>query len=373
MKAGFTLTWLSVVGLLVALSGGVRAAETNAAAGMRTADGRYDLRRIRMTFAYLLPSDRRMVPDWKDRLTYFADRIRAFHAREFNGQSELKIDIVDDPCRIARTAEDLRAGDANDVFFRTMDEVRQAEHWPPAGEGFPILLVFSDINWRELDDFRRERRVGGTPQHEGHVSREGRHFPGAASGGARSLYVAREGLGLGLLSADGWRVPYSGSDCVVYHEGIGHPVGLPHPEPIDDSVMGTAQYQWWIHQTRVAEHQKRALGWAPLATPADRSRDLFSAFTALPQPLAPRPGEAVDMRFTWPREARVQSLSVEVQTDLFGRWREAARGAAGAPPASLSIGSFAEPTPVGYRARAVLEDGQKAELWGYFQVKAAGS
>ena len=68
-------------------------------------------------------------------------------------------------------------------------------------------------------------------------------------------------LGVGLVSGDGWRVPYSGSDCAVYHEGIGHPVGLPHPEPLDDSVMGTAQYKYWINQTWVNRSQKQALGW----------------------------------------------------------------------------------------------------------------
>jgi hypothetical protein len=34
------------------------------------------------------------------------------------------------------------------------------------------------------------------------------------------------------------------------------------------------------------------------------------------------------------------------------------------------IGTFDRPTPVSYRVDATLEDGQAAELWGYFQVRA---
>jgi hypothetical protein len=117
-------------------------------------------------------------------------------------------------------------------------------NWPGERDGFPIILVLSEINWRELDDFTRTRSVDGETRHEGNVSGDGRHFPGAESGGARAFYDANRGIGVGLVSADGWRVPYSGSDCVVYHEGVGHAIGLPHPEPGDDSVMGFAQYRY---------------------------------------------------------------------------------------------------------------------------------
>ncbi len=110
-----------------------------------------------------------------------------------------------------------------------------------AAEGWiPILLVLSEINWRELDDFRRTRLVDGVATFDGSIDADGRHFPGAESGGSRARYLPEEGVGLGLVSGDGWRVPYSGSDCAVYHEGVGHSVGLFHPKPEDHSVMGRA-------------------------------------------------------------------------------------------------------------------------------------
>ena len=110
------------------------------------------------------------------------------------------------------------------------------------------------------------------------------------------------------MSADGWRVPYSGSDCVVYHEGIGHPIGLPHPEPLDDSVMGLAQYKCWLNQTWIETSQKRALGYSvPPGTVvakelSGRARsDLFTAFTTWPSPDVPRPDQPVTLGSTGPR------------------------------------------------------------------------
>jgi hypothetical protein len=295
----------------------------------------------------------------------------------------LLVRVIPTPLLSPRAPDELRGGDQNGIFWRTVGEVREALKWRPAPEkgkagnpAFPILLILSDINWRELDDFRRERIVNGVPTHEGHVARNGRHFPGAESGGARAVYLADEGVGVGLVSADGWRVPYSGSDSVVYHEGVGHPIGLPHPDPMDDSVMGTAQYRYWLNETWLNAAQKRALGLPGEATTVQNRRpnDLFSAFTALPDPLVPTPGQPVSLRFTWPAKANVKTLSVETQTDLFSPWKPhktAGTFTSGVPPRAVSLGRFDAPTPVSYRVRVTLADGQITELWGYFQVRAA--
>ena len=226
-----------------------------------------------------------------------------------------------------------------------------------------------------MDDFTRTRIIDGKPVHEGNVSEDGRHFPGAESGGARAYYDSGKGHGVGLVSADGWRVPVSGSDCVVYHEGVGHAIGLPHPEPADDSVMCFAQYHYWINQTWVTPSQKEALGWQKGAenVPPDfsKGRDLFSAFTALQDPIVPRAGEPVDLKFTWPAGGKVKSLKVQLQSDLKEPWKTVPAVFEGELPAKLMIGKFEKPTPVSYRVNATLEDGQSVELRGYFQVKEA--
>lgn len=340
--------------------------------GPRTFDGRHDLATINLTVVYFVPADRKPLPDWQDRANYYIRRIVAFHARELGGRSVIEPHLHPGPLVSEHPASEFRQGDQNATYFRTMDDVKSRLGWKPdRSSGFPILLVLSDVNWRELDDFRRTRQEDGKEVHEGHIGHEGRHFPGAESGGARAIYNHRPGYGMGLVSGDGWRVPYSGSDCVVYHEGIGHAIGLPHPEPIDDSVMGTAQYRWWIHQTRLNASQREKLAGKDLGEP-DRSRDLFSTFSALQSPRAPKVGEPVSIDLAWPEGAVVKEVRVRVQTDLFGPWETIPNQAWEKPPTVLPLRTFDQPTPVSYRVDATLEDGQTAEVWGYFQVAAAG-
>jgi len=336
---------------------------------LHTFDGRHEIETIHVTAVYFVTRDRNPLVDWRERLDYYRRRLEVFHRREFDGQSKLVIEVHDEPLISDKEAAEFRRGDQNETFFKTMEEVQAALAWPPpASQGFPVLLVCSDFNWRELDDFKRQRLVDGRPVHEGFIDGQGRHFPGAESGGARAVYLPEEGRGLGLVSADGWRVPYSGSDCVVYHEGIGHPIGLPHPEPIDDSVMGTAQYRYWLNETWVERSQKRALGWRPPPRDLERPNDLFSRFTAVPEPAVPKPGQPVELALTWSDDAEVASVRLRLQTELRGAWREVPVEADGPPPPRLELGEFAEATPVSYRLDVILKDGQQVELWGYFQV-----
>lgn len=339
-----------------------------------TFDGKHDTSTIDLSVVYLVPKDRSALVDWRERVDYYTRRLVQFHARESSGKSSLNVKIHPEPLVVSKTAEEIRGHTPDETFFNATGEAKEALKWPPAKrEGFPILLVLSEINWRELDDFTRLRTVGGESKFEGNLSEDGRHFPGAESGGARAIYDADKGLGMGLVSADGWRVPYSGSDCVVYHEGVGHAIGLPHPEPGDDSVMCFAQYHFWINQTWVTPAQKTALGWpgGDQKAPPDRSgtQDLFTAFTALQTPIVPKANEPVALRLQWPEKAKLQSIRVRVQTELRGPWLTLPGPTSDALPESVPLGSFDRFTPVSYRVDAVLADGQKAEIWGYFQVK----
>jgi hypothetical protein len=343
------------------------AGEPAAVESLRTYDGQYPIDQIHVTVVYFVPRDRVPLPDWHNRVRYYCNRLEQFHAREFQGQSQLTMAMQEQPFVSDRESSELRAGDANFIFFQTMNEVQSRVGFRREPDApFPILLVLSDINWRELDDFWRLREPDG--RFEGQII-DDRHFPGAESGGARALYFPDQGVGWGLVSGDGWRVPYIGTDCVVYHEGVGHAVGLPHPEPADDSVMSLAQYKFWINQSWVHEDQKRQLGWRPQSEPGDTPPSLFSALTAFAEPRVPRPGEPVHLVFSWPPEATLQQGSVRIQTELFGPWHTLAHLPPGPAPATVELGSFDRPTPVSYRIEATLDDSQSAELWGYFQVR----
>lgn len=369
MKAARFALSLSLVLSLTA----VKAASAD---GLVTWDGKHSIDRIEVTVAYFVPRDRTPLVDWRERVDYFCRRIERFHQREFGGQSVLSTKPLAEPFRSARTTAQLRAGNGDFTFFQTLREVdTDLEFGKGERKAFPILLVLSDVNWRPLDDFFRLRpSAKAAPQgpgleFEGSLS-DGRHFPGAASGGARATYLADRGVGWGLVSADGWRVPYCGSDCVVYHEGVGHAIGLPHPEPGNDSVMGFGQYKGWISQSWVDEDQKKRLKWKPPEKPFDRKSDLFSTFRALSAPVVPKPGEAVSLTLTWPDGAQPVTLRVRIQTDLFGPWIDVAVPDLKPAPAAVRLGTFDRPTPVSYRIEAELADKQAVELWGYFQVRA---
>ena len=75
------------------------------------------------------------------------------------------------------------------------------------------------------------------------------------------------------------------------------------------------------------------------------------------------------LALTWPKDAVVKAFKVRTQTALLGKWETVPLNVFGKPPSSVALGTFDEPTPVSYRMDVTLEDGQTAELWGYFQVK----
>ncbi len=335
----------------------------------RTWDGKHDISKIEVTVVYFVPSDRPPLKDWRDRVDYFCNRIEQFHSREFDGQSVMKTVVHQEPLISESTTKQLRQGDANAIFFKTLQEAdRRLEFASGDRSAFPILLVLSEINWQPLDDFYRLKPQDGGLVFEGQDI-NGQHFPGAAAGGARATYLSDRGVGWGLVSADGWRVPYRGSDCVIYHEGCGHTVGLPHPEPIDGSVMGVGQYQGWISESFLNKEQKIRLGWEPVASLETAQMALFTNFRAIPDPVNPKPDEAVALKLDWPDAAIVKSLRVRYQTAIESPWVEVPLEWSGNAPKLATLGAFDRATPISYRIDAALDNGATAEIWGYLQVQ----
>ena len=341
-----------------------------------TWDDAYDTSHVEVTMVYFVPSDRVPLSDWRQRVDYYSKRIEQFHGREFQGQSKLTTVVRPEPFISGLSTSQLRVGDANQIFYRTLNEVDRRLKFAPSTQeakqgrkAFPILLVLSEVNWRPLDDFFRVKSTNRGFVFEGNYN-GGQHFPGATSGGARALYNPSRGIGWGLVSADGWRVPYRGSDCVVYHEGCGHTVGLPHPEPGNGSVMSMGQYRGWISESWLDKEQKTRLGWTPEEVPLDTQLELFSTFRAIPSPLVPRPGQAVRLNLDFPSDAKVKSLRVHLQTSVTGPWVEVPQRWQGATPEFARLGAFDRPTPVSYRVNATLMNGATEELWGYFQVRS---
>lgn len=132
--------------------------------------------------------------------------------------------------------------------------------------------------------------------------------------------------------------------------------------------MSLGQYRGWINESWLDDDQKQHLGWTPPAEPIKKD-DLFSMFTALPEPLVPQPGDIVHLKLKWPADAKVDSVRIRFQAELLGPWIEGPNIPGGAPPERVLVANFDRPTPVSYRLDATLRDGQEVELWGYFQVR----
>lgn len=371
----FAAAHLGLASIRLILIAGVTAwIVSTAEAGTRTWDDKYDTSQITLTVVYFVPSDRAPLVDWRERVEYYTRRIDQFHQREFQGQSKLQVTIHPEPFVSEQSTADLRAGENNGdpVFFRTLGEVdRRLKFANPRPESFPILLVLSEINRLPLDDFYRLHPTDTGVEFEGNYH-DDQHFPGANSGGARAAYLSDRGVGWGLVSADGWRVPLRGSDCVIYHEGVGHTVGLPHPEPGNGSVMSEAQYRGWISESWLDTDQKVRLKWTPdTNAPSSEQLKLYTEFRALPEPRVPQPGEQAALVCDWPKDGGLKSIRVRIQTSLRGPWLElpVSPGEDGAAPTKLPLGTFDRPTPVSYRVNVELNSGDTAELWGYFQVQ----
>ena len=380
--------WMALACLMMAIPASSSAADGEQASGLTTWDGRHSIDTIRATVVYFVPSDRQPLPDWQERVEWLCERVRRFHHREFAGRSRLVTRIHPEPFRSATSTGVLRVGDGDATFFRTLTEVdRTIDVGRDADGAFPVLLVLSDINWRPLDDFSRQSPAGQGWKFDGALADGGLHVPGAAAGGSRAVYLADRGRGWGLVSGDGWRVPCRGSDCVVYHEGIGHAIGLPHPEPADGSVMSEGQYRSALAQSWVEAGQKKRLGFTADVAANDPPADpVFDTFTATPEPAVPRPGQPVALRL-FPLDLIPPGLRVEVQTSLRGPWTSVPVEAEAIQKGLISLGRFDRPCGVGWRvtgptakidkepsddAKPVPVGGPSAATaWGYFQVRLA--
>lgn len=361
------------------------AASQSAAPSLHTVGGKHDITRIHLTGVYLLPPGRVAIPDWRQRIEFYLSRVAKFHERELTGQSRIVWEIR--PTPYVPTAPQTRPKDANEFFWRIAGEVREKAWKRAPNKGFPIVLVFSDTNfcpgydeWSRACDAAKCICEPHGPGCNGHVTREGEERPGTCCGGARAVYWPEQNMGFGLLTADGWRVPLKGSDCVVYHEGVGHAIGLPHPDPIDNSVMGLAQYVTSLNVTSIKTAQKESLGWKR-TPPADgapvEKTSVFSAFNTDYTPRVPTVRDRVIINATFSVDNVPRGVTAQYQT-AFGAWtalpepRRIESSAAPGQPRMLRLEwrlpLFNKPMFVSYRIIADTGPREQEQQWNLFRV-----
>ena len=335
------------------------------------------IRKIDVEAVYYIPSDSEPLRDWHERLDYHLRRAQQFHQRELSGQSDLTYSIYPTPFIASATRFGFPQDDVNKFYWHTINEVWHSGKIQFKPGHFPILLVFSDTNFSPAyDDWSRVCREDECfldPPHSkcaGYVTGNGEDRPGTRCGGARSVFWPEKHIGLGLVTADGWRVPIKGTDCVVYHEGIGHAIGLPHPEPIDNSVMGLAQYVDSINKTWIDEKQKLKLGWN--TTEIDRS-DLFTGFELSHSPLNPSAEDTIAITASYPSRFKMESIVAEIQTGIrepFQPLESPVIGLEGdRTTVTWKLGSIALNQSRSYRVRIKTDMGAHESLWNHFKVR----
>lgn len=346
-------------------------------AQMHAFNGDDNIDEIDVQVVYYVAKGVEPLPDWRERIEYHLARVQKFHQRELAGQSNFTYHIHPAPFVASATPNGFPHDDVNKFYWQIVNEVWHSGEVEWKEGAFPILLVMGDCNFSPgYDDWTRVCNPDECflePPHKqcaGHVSGNGEDRPGSRAGGARSVYWADQHIGLGLVTADGWRVPIKGTDCVTYHEGIGHAIGLPHPEPINASVMGTAQYVDSIQATWIDDDQKAALNWTPVEI---NKNDLFSTFSISHQPSKPTTNTPITLYAKLPLRFSVARIQAEIQRAL--------RQPFEALPApyrfedeqyqyfSWSLPPLALNQSLAYRIRVETQDGESEIIWDYLKAR----
>ena len=341
-------------------------------AEMHTYGGKDNIDKIHGYAVYFVPKGREPLADWKERLNYYARRIEAFHEREFAGQSKLTVEILPQPVIGKNAIAGYEFKDGDVTYNKITKESRAAVNLDRA-KGFPVVIVFADINHCRYDDWERccaseNCKCEGHPDAcRGNVERNGTEHPGSPCGGARAAYFENEHIGVGLVTADGWRVPVLGTDCVVYHEGIGHAIGLPHPEKNNANVMDLGQYFGPISASWLEIEQKKAMGWKEV--PLNKAT-IFSALKVKHGPVRVKAGETFTITATVDKSVSAKDVRAEIQTPDW-KWKKLTKPQIEEDDKNIrykfTVPAFDKPTPVAYRVVARTER-DETEIWGYARV-----
>ncbi|MEW6237870.1 MAG: hypothetical protein AB1656_20985 [Candidatus Omnitrophota bacterium] len=335
------------------------------------------IRAIDVQAVYYIYSDATPLADWRERIEYHLRRAQKFHQREFGGLSAMNYSIHPQPYIASASREAFPKDDPNNFFWHIVNDVLQSGAIHFQSSSFPILLVFSDMNFSPgYSDWTRECSGEGCPfppphsDCKGWVTAEGEDRPGSRCGGARAVFWPEKHMGLGLVTADGWRVPIKGSDCVVYHEGIGHSIGLPHPEPLNNSVMGLAQYVDGIQKTWIDDDQKMQLGWPKMEI---NRADFFSSFEANHIHSKPKPGVPVSLAAKFPEGFTMKSCLAVYQTAVNEAFTPLPKPTITKKDGFVYLNWFMPPRKLGesaaYRVRVETISGETEEFWDYYKIR----
>lgn len=191
------------------------------------------IKNVRVVTYYAVPSDRVPLTEqvWQPRLTQYMTRITNFHNQQFSNFSTASYKLAPTAIRLDKTSKELRDSD----YFNYICKQAAARDKRPA-EAFSTYLIFAD--WGMKDNTRDNCAIPYCTEGTDRLTYQ-------QCGGDGGAYIENptrnKTYGCGIVSESTWKGSKPGVTSVMYHEGLGHPLNMPHSAPpATDGVMGLA-------------------------------------------------------------------------------------------------------------------------------------
>lgn len=186
---------------------------------------------------YVVPKDRAPYATWNSRVTDLAQQAASFHEREFGGASHAMVAVYPNVVVSTKTTQELRQVSFQRDFCEQVSKIV-----PPNRNTFTSYAVFADFG--EYDNVNgfceaNQKNIAPTCSARAGSPTIAQCF-GSASDYLSDFYGSGY-MGCGVITEDGWKNDIPGVSSVVYHEGVGHTMAMPHLKPPSQTgVMGLA-------------------------------------------------------------------------------------------------------------------------------------
>ncbi|MGV8123193.1 MAG: hypothetical protein AB2L14_25815 [Candidatus Xenobiia bacterium LiM19] len=201
---------------------------------------RYGNKESRITKAkvhafYLVPKERKPSLHWNSKIEALLENMRLFHEREFKGLSSVCFRLHHEPVVGRKITSEYRDEKHCSYYEEMSRQVMEYER--PEGEfDYHSYAVF--VDWGKVDNEDGngcDTYVGKRNDKTLDVS-DILQLHGCCGGSWCEKY------GSAIITEEAWKHPeIEGTDIVVYHECLGHPLGMPHTKS-EKGVMGFGQY-----------------------------------------------------------------------------------------------------------------------------------
>lgn len=198
---------------------------------------------------YCVPIGRQVSVDWLDKLKLILNQMQTFHQRTFGCLSLVCFNIrgplfLPHPGDFYRSHSDYWSqfhSDINSQNPSCLPIVFQSPSFPTTDQPINVTIQQAFLEWglsTNQDDLKKFFVYANCPEDWHHCLKDILESGGCCGGNCDQT------TGFGVMTEEAWKHPEIKGTCVVaYHEGIGHPLRLPHPYfPHRFGIMSQAMY-----------------------------------------------------------------------------------------------------------------------------------